>query len=252
MEMDERRENIVKFVNDEGNVAFSQLKKLFPNVSDMTLRTDLKALDEAHRIVRVHGGARSVGYVVGTDDLLDSRSVRNVDAKLSIAQKAAELLRPDTTAFFDSGSTTTMLAHYMPDIHMLLFTNSITVLGELARLGQTETIIIGGKLNRFSLCANGSRAIQAISQLAFDQLFLGVTSYQTGMGFTCGSDEEAALKRTCIEQAEQTIVLMDSSKVGHRSTFSICNLDQVDIVVSDGNLPGDFLDACMFADVKVI
>ena len=105
--MDERRDAIVALVNEKSNITFAELKKRFPQVSDMTIRTDLKALDEAKRIVRVHGGAKSVEQVIGNDDLLGKRAVRNVEAKQLIAEKAVKLVRPNTTVFIDSGSTTT-------------------------------------------------------------------------------------------------------------------------------------------------
>ncbi|MDE6980090.1 MAG: DeoR family transcriptional regulator, partial [Lachnospiraceae bacterium] len=66
--MEQRRNAIVDFINEKGNITFAQLEKNFPNVSQMTLRTDLKALDEAKKIVRIHGGAKSVEVVLGTDD----------------------------------------------------------------------------------------------------------------------------------------------------------------------------------------
>ena len=97
--MEERRNAIVSFVNEKGNVTFSQLKLAFPDVSEMTLRTDLKSLDAENRIVRVHGGAKSVEIVLGTDDLLGRRSVRNVEAKQEIVRKALKYIRPNTTVF---------------------------------------------------------------------------------------------------------------------------------------------------------
>ena len=66
--MEQRRNAIVELVNREGSLSFVQLKEAFPSVSEMTLRTDLKALDQARRVVRVHGGVKSVEVVVGTDD----------------------------------------------------------------------------------------------------------------------------------------------------------------------------------------
>ncbi len=69
--MELRRNAIVELINDKGTVSFSQLKAAFPNVSEMTLRTDLKLLDEANRILRVHGGAKSVQILIGTDDFLN-------------------------------------------------------------------------------------------------------------------------------------------------------------------------------------
>ena len=104
--MEQRRNTIVELVNQSGNISFAQLKKKIPQISEMTLRTDLKALDEAKRIVRVHGGAKSVDVVIGTDDMLSRRSVRNIEAKQLITQKALQLIRKDTTLFLDSGSTT--------------------------------------------------------------------------------------------------------------------------------------------------
>ncbi|WP_205407650.1 DeoR/GlpR family DNA-binding transcription regulator [Thermophilibacter mediterraneus] len=250
--MQERREGIVQFVTAEGSVTFGQIKKAFPDVSEMTLRTDLKALDEARRIVRTHGGARSVEFVVGTDDLLLNRSTRNVEAKAAIARKALSLVRPDTTIFLDSGSTTTALAREMPDDRLIVFTNSLTCAAELARLERARCIMVGGNLNRYSMSLNGSKTVEDVHDLSFDLLFLGVTSYQSATGFACGSDDEAALKRALIARAEKTVVLMDSSKTGLRSTFRICGLEDVDAVISEGGLSEHFLKRCEEADVTVL
>ena len=91
--VESRRKAIVEWINEKGQITFAQLKEAFPHVSDMTLRTDLKNLDEDKKIVRIHGGARSVDLVVGTDDYFGRRSVRNVDAKRIICMKAKEMIR---------------------------------------------------------------------------------------------------------------------------------------------------------------
>lgn len=88
-------------------------------------RTDLRALDEARRVVRVHGGVKSVEQVVGTDDLLSRRTARNAEAKQIIAEKALALLRPNTALFLDSGSTTTAVARCIPDQPMLIYTSGL-------------------------------------------------------------------------------------------------------------------------------
>jgi len=250
--MNQRRDSIVQLVNELGNVTFSQIKERFSDVSDMTLRTDLKTLDADRRIVRTHGGARSVEYVVGTDDLIISRSGRNIEAKTTIARKAAKVVRPNTTMFLDSGSTTTELAKEIHDIRAIVFTNSLTCAAELARLNQLETIVIGGSLNKYSMSLKGGRAIEQINSLSFDMLFLGVTSFQSSTGFACGSDDEAALKRALISRAERTIVLMDSTKLGKKSTFKICDLTDVNTVIGDGHYTEHFLKYCEEAGVEVL
>ena len=251
-EMRQRRGRIVEMVNRQGTVSFAQVKQEFPDVSEMTLRTDLKALDSERLIVRIHGGARSVGFVVGTDDLLDLRSVRNVEAKEIIAAKAAELVRPDMCLCIDSGSTTTALAAQLPDERLLAFTNSLTVADKLSRLTQPLTHVFGGTLNRYSRCTNGSTTVEAVGNLHFDIFFLGVTNFNDSLGFTCGSEEDARFKQACIAQSDQVVALMDSSKIGPLGTFRICGLDQIDLLISDPGLPQGFKDLCQTHQVTML
>lgn len=250
--MEQRRNMIVDLVNQSGNIGFAQLKRRFPQISEMTLRTDLKALDEAKRIVRVHGGAKSVDVVIGTDDMLSRRQVRNIEAKQLITQKALTLIRKDTTIFLDSGSTTTMLASAMPDQSNLIYTNSLTCAAELGRLTRPTVHILGGTMNRYSMSVCGIHTVSEVQRINFDQVFMGVTSYNEQTGFNCGVDEEAVLKSTVMKRAEQTILLMDSSKAGVKSTYSFCGLSDVDILISDDNLPEELREECRKYGVEIL
>lgn len=250
--MEQRREQIVDLINQSGNISFAQLKEKIPHISEMTLRTDLKALDEAKRIVRVHGGAKSVDVVIGTDDMLSRRLVRNIEAKQLITQKALKLIRKDTTIYLDSGSTTTMLASNMPDQPNLIYTNSLTCAAELSKLTKPSVHILGGTLNHYSMSICGIHAIQDIQGINFDQVFMGVTSYCEPAGFLCGVDDETVLKQTVMQQAEQKIMLMDSSKIGVKNTYTICKLCDTDLVVSDDALPDEFLEECKKYGVQIL
>ena len=250
--MQQRRNELVELVNRMGTVSFHQIKAAFPEVSEMTLRTDLKALDADRRLVRIHGGARSVEQIIGTDGLLATRAGSHTEAKGLIARKAVELIKPNTTVFLDSGSIATALAAAFPDEQIMLFTSGITCAAELARLERPTVYMTGGELNRFSMSLNRSQAQASVRTLSFDQYFMGVTGYTTRGGIACGSSEETSLKQACIERADEVIALMDASKVGKRSTFTVCDLEQVDIVVSDGELPEEFLQACANAGVEVL
>ena len=250
--METRRNAIVDLINERGTVSFAQLKDAFPNVSEMTLRTDLKVLDEGKRILRIHGGARSVQVLIGTDDFLNRKSVRNIPQKQKIAEKALSLLRPDTTVFLDSGSTATAFARQFPDQSNLIYTTGLSCATELAGLSQPTVMLPGGRLNRYSQSVYGISAVKELERVNFSQIFLGVTSYSPNTGFTCGSNEEAILKQTAIRQSEQIVVLMDSSKFGTKSTFRICDLSEIDVIVSDGNLPESFLEDCSRFQVMVL
>ncbi|MCC8128170.1 MAG: DeoR/GlpR family DNA-binding transcription regulator [Clostridiales bacterium] len=250
--MEMRRNAIVQMINDRGTVSFSQIKEAFPQVSEMTLRTDLKALDEARKILRVHGGAKSVQVIIGTDDFLNRRSVRSIPEKQVIAQKALSLLHPDTTIFLDSGSTTTMFAREIPDQSYLIYTTGLSCATELANLSQPTVMLSGGRMNRYSQSVFGYSAIRELERVNFNQAFLGVTGFHFTSGFTCGINDEAILKQTAIRQSEQVVMLMDSSKIDVRCSFSFGTLADVDIVVSDGKLPEDFLEECRKYGVEVL
>lgn len=250
--MEQRREQIVDLVNQSGSISFAQLKEKIPQISEMTLRTDLKALDEAKRIVRVYGGAKSVDVVIGTDGMLSRRLVRNIEAKQLITQKALKLIRRDTTIYLDSGSTTTMLASNMPDQPNLIYTNSLTCAAELSKLTKPSVHILGGTLNHYSMSICGIHAIQDVAGINFDQVFMGVTSYCEPAGFLCGVDDETALKQAVMQQAEQKIILMDSSKIGVKNTYTICKLCDADFIISDGQFPEDFLEECQKYGVQIL
>ena len=242
--MEQRRTEIVNLVNRDGSVTFARLREAFPQVSEMTLRTDLKALDRAHRLVRVHGGAKSVTYVVGTDDILSRRETRNPGEKEMIAKKAVALLRPNDVIFLDSGSTAMAFARQIPDEDFLIFTTGIDCLHQLVQLKRAKIHILGGEINPASMCVTGIRALLALQNIRFDVAVLGTTGYTAQEGFTCGGEGDAAIKAAAIRQSERIVMLMDSSKVGLASTFTFGKLEQLDTVVTDDGIDDSFRTAC--------
>lgn len=250
--MEQRRNAIVDFVNEKGNITFAQLEKKFSNVSQMTLRTDLKSLDEAKKIVRIHGGAKSVERVLGTDDYIGRRNVRNVEEKEIIASKVIPLIKPNTTIFLDSGSTTAALARIWPDQENFIFTSSMTCVMELSKLQHPTVFVPGGELNKYSMSVCGVRAIESIKEVNFDLAVLGVTSYSEDAGFSCGVLMESYLKQAVLQQSAEKIILMDSSKLDKKSTFHICRLEDIDMVISDQNVSKDFQEECNKSGVHLL
>ena len=114
-----------------------------------------------------------------------------------------------------------------------------------------EVFVVGGTLNRNSRSMYGQSTTEQLSRVRIDQAFMGVTGYDEN-GFNCGHAEENALKRFLVSRAGESVLLMDSSKVGKSSTFTFCTLDQADVLVSDGNLPEEFRMLCEKHNVTVV
>lgn len=142
--MESRRQEIVEIVNREGEVSFSALRKHFPDVSEVTLRKDLKYLDATLQIVRIYGGAKSLPTAIGTVDNFYTRSAKHIEEKKMIAEKAARLLRPNQAVFIGSGSTCTELCKMLPNIPLQVFTDGLVTAIELSKLPSIEASILGG------------------------------------------------------------------------------------------------------------
>ncbi len=252
MNMSQRREKMVEMINRERSVSFAQLKQFFHPASDMTLRRDLEYLDREKRIIRTHGGARSVEVLAGTDDLYLRRSTRNAAGKRAIAQKAAALLQPNAAIFLDSGTTCTEFAKVIPDGPYLIFTSSLSCALELSRLQQAQVYLLGGHLLSASLCVNGATTLRELEAINFQTVFLGTMGYSPARGFTCGSEEDCAVKRLVIRQAEKTVMLMDSQKADITGTFTFAETGDIDVLVSDGELPERTLHALDRGNIEVL
>jgi len=248
----DRKEKIAKLLEQKGEVHLNQLKALFPNVSEMTLRNDLKALDKENRIVRVHGGARSLGVIIGADIAYDIRAAQNTAEKRLIAQKALKLLTPGLSIFLDSGSTAIEIASNFPDEPYMIFTSGINCALELTKLTKARSHLIGGEVNRNNLSVNGIRSINEIEHLNFNIAFLGTTGFSHERGFTCAVEAENELKRAVIRKADKVVVLMDSQKVGIVNTFTFAFPNEISTIISDDKLDEEIKKTLELDGTKVL
>jgi len=235
--MNSRQEQIIDIVNKNGSTTVKDLKELFGDVSEMTLRRDLEFLDKENKIIRVHGGAKSLNAIVNNDLLYPKRATDNVESKKLIAQKALKFISPNCTIYLDSGSTISEFAKILPDIPMFIFTGNLVAALDLTRCVNAQVSMFGGRVNTQSYCVSGYNAPNYLRDVYFSYAFFGTTGYSDECGFTCGHESEYNLKKMMIEKSDKNIVLMDSSKVGKNSTFRFASLEDIDIVISDGKLP---------------
>lgn len=236
LKVENRRNDLANLVDRDGQLSFARIKAAFPTISEMTLRTDLKALDAQGRIVRVYGGAKSVENVVRADDLFYKKAGRNMEQKKQIAAKALPYIKRGATIFLDCGTTMMQLASLIPDEPMYIVTNSISCAQELARLTSPEVKLLGGKLNRFNLSTVDVNNKRIIDKLNFDIAFLAVTGFTLEYGFTCGTEVDDELRHRAIRRADRVIALMDSSKVGRSYPVTYAKPEDVDILISDDQL----------------
>ncbi len=242
MRIAERQNAILQLVNEKGTILFADIQERFPEVSGMTLRRDLEAMDKRNELIRIHGGAKSIHQVVHPDDDYGMRTIRNVGQKQAIARTAVSLLRPDMSVYIDSGTTAVELCKAFPDERYLVYTHGIYCAVELSKLLKPEIHIVGGRLSRLSLSIVGSNAVYCLDNVNFNIVFLSAGGYSSNRGFTCNGEEESYLRKAVIQRAEKVVMLLDSTKFGKQHSYTLANLEDVDMVITDRGIDEQMLE----------
>ncbi len=246
--MNSRQRIIKEFIEERREVSLASLRKLVPDVSEMTIRRDLEALELAGSIVRVHGGARSVKAInMLVEDVFSKRLGKNVEKKHKICKKAMQYIENNKSIYIDAGSTTMMLAENMPDKKLLISTCGLNVAAELLKLENCRVNLLGGEVNKGSISTSGPSARAAIENLNIDVAFIASTAFSEKQGFSCGNVHDCELKREVLRRAALRIVLMDSSKIGRTMPYTFARPNDIDILICDDDAPEglrEFFEDC--------
>lgn len=250
--MFDRREMIVELVNRKGQVNLAQLRNLFPDISDVTLRKDLKYLDEEKRLIRIHGGAKSITAAISKLDTHYTRLQKNMPEKEVVAQKAAKLLKPYTSVYIAPGSTCYALVQKMQDMRLHVFTDGLFIANELMHFEQVKLTLLGGDVDKNSARTTGPSVFEKLATHYFDYVFLGVDGYDPVHGFTHYLDHTNAVCRQLIRHAGKVVVLMDGSKLQNVQPAYLLDAQNVDILVCDRELPRRAREALENAHVTIL
>jgi DeoR family transcriptional regulator of aga operon len=228
----ERHDFILKRLQKKGFVTVSDLSERL-SVSEVTIRKDLRRLENRNLLYRTHGGANLRNpYVV--ERPLNEKAALYAEEKQRIGQAAARLVSPRDSIILASGTTMTQVARHLPDTHELtVITSAMNVALEIALMKGVEILMLGGIVRHNSTSVVGPYSEEMLNGYACDKVFLGVDGFDLEYGLTTTNALEASLNQVMIRTAQRTIIVTDSSKFGRRGFRRICKLDLVDRVITD-------------------
>ncbi|WP_429304451.1 DeoR/GlpR family DNA-binding transcription regulator [Paraburkholderia sp. GAS199] len=230
----QRKQLILDALQRDGQVIAKNLSAEF-DVSEDTVRRDLRELAAEGRLQRVHGGALPSSPAAA--DLAGRERIEPA-SKAAIGRAAAAMIAPGQIAFVDGGTTAVQLVRHLPlDLRATIVTHSPVVAVELAAYRDIEVIVIGGRLFRHSMVNVGAAAIEALSHIRADLYFMGVTGVHPQAGLSTGDMEEAYVKRALVEHAAETIVLASAEKLNAASAYRIADLAAVSTIVVERETP---------------
>jgi DeoR family transcriptional regulator, fructose operon transcriptional repressor len=250
---EERRRAIEQLVSSKGEALLCELEELFPDISSMTLRRDLIYLEKMGIVRRTRGGAISVSRINKPyEDAFSRRAQRDIIAKRAICRAALELLSPDSTVFLDSGSTLMHFAQMIPDENFLVVTTGPNIALELAAKAKPDVLLLGGRLRRNTLSVSGAWAAAALEKLNIDTAFMATSGYSLENGFTSGSIEESEIKRMVLTKAKTRVMLMDVTKAARVLPFTFAEMENIEYLISDSELPDEIRQRAEEHNVGVI
>jgi DeoR family transcriptional regulator of aga operon len=247
---EERMRGIMEILEKENRVLIADLCKIF-NTTSVTIRKDLDQLEKEGYLKRTHGGA--ILYKPLFRGLaLSEKEKLQADEKERIAKEAVKLISDGDTIILDSGSTTTQLARKMVNLKGLtVITNAVNIALELAN-SEMEIIMTGGTLQKNSATLIGPLADESLRKISADKLFHGVDGVDYKVGLTTPDIDEANTSRVMMQRAGENILLVDSSKFGRRSLGVICQVKEVNKIITTKKMDAAEIEMLNNLGVEII
>lgn len=247
----ERQNEIIERIRVQGIVRVEKLASEF-DVSAETIRRDLEKLEEEGCLRRVYGGAVLMD-ANKTEPLYALRAGLNMEHKIAIGRLASQLIKKGDTLVIDLGTTTLEFAKALAKhTDLLVITNSLHIASTTVEFQGFRVIIPGGHLRAKELTLSGTMTTRFLQQFHVNKTILGAGGIDLENGVTDYHIEEAEVRRTMIDVADEVIVLADHSKFGVTALSRVAPLKAIDICVTDWETPGIYLDKLVERDVKTI
>lgn len=232
----ERRKYILDHIIRDGFVKVSKLAESL-GVTQTTIRKDLNYLESQGVLQRAHGSALPPSQQV-MDINLTAKKLINFEAKQKIAAKAATLINSDDSILLASGSTITLFAEVLkPKGRLNVVSISVNISAHLGDIPGITVMQVGGILYGNTLSVLGAEASSTIESIYCSKVFFGVDGLDLEYGITCGTGEEASITQKMMQSSQTSIVLCDSSKLGKRGFARICEIGDIDILITDSDMP---------------
>lgn len=247
---EERQKSILEYIQQHGRASVQELAGVL-QVSESTVRRDLKDLEEVKLLKRAHGGALSVQNV-NFEPTLGEKKITLLKEKSAIAKKAVALIDEGDTILLDAGTTTFEMAKALKCLARLtVITNDINISQELLNHPGIELMVVGGMLRKETLAMVGPVAEQALSMIRVDKLFLATNGLDLEAGLTTPNLIEAATKRKMIKIAKQVILLADHSKVGKVFQGGVAEITEISQVILDDAVDQEFVNQLKTSGLEV-
>lgn len=230
MYQEERIQMILNYLGEHKRINVEEICNLC-NVSRDTARRDLVKLEEKGAILRTRGGALLPTLTKEIKSYKD-RLYNGSKEKKAIGKLAASLIKNGDKIIMDTSTTVQACSEFLQADNCTVITNSINQADILSNKPEVRIHLLGGQLNQEQRFLYGPSVISMLSNYYVDKTFIG-TCGLTEEGVMVSFEEDGFVMKKMIEQTDQVILLVDSSKFGKKGFFKVADLSQIDIIITD-------------------
>ncbi len=246
----ERRRIILEELQQNKQVDVAQLKDRF-DVSEVTLRKDLRYLENKNLLIRSRGGAM-VPVKIAEDLSVKKRMVINLGLKKQIARKASTLIKDGDTIIIDSGTTLMQITDHLKKIKKLtVITNALDIAFKLSEFNNLKIIVPGGIFREKSCSLVGVTAIENMQMFRADKYFVSADGINEEGLFTSNL-EEGQIAKLIMSNAKENIVLVDSSKFDCQGIINFAPLTKIHTLITDENITENYIQHFRDLGINVI
>jgi DeoR family transcriptional regulator of aga operon len=250
-----RRQRILEEVLRKGEALVEDLARQM-NMSPMTIRRDLTALEQQGLLRRTHGGAATIEPLIyeplrAISSFGEQEEQRSAE-KRRIGLAAAELIQDGDVVAIGAGTTTTQVARSLRHRkNITIITNAVNIAMELSHRDDLKVIVTGGTLSGDWFALVGPEAIQSVTSFFIDKAFIGVDGVDAQHGLTTNYPDQATIHRAMLRQARQRICVADSRKLGKTGTALIWPADELGCLITDRGAAKKALAAFETAKIRL-
>ncbi|MCY6957135.1 DeoR/GlpR family DNA-binding transcription regulator [Clostridium brassicae] len=250
MKSDRLRE-MENYILKHESVSINTLCSIF-DVSKNTIRRDLGELEKKGIIKKVYGGVTLSDSQKDTVPFSE-REIKNKSVKQLLCETASSLVNDGDIIFIDSGTTTMHMLPFLADKNNLtIITNNINVLINSLPYPNLNILSTGGSLFRETNSLIGIEAVNFLQNYNISKAFMASTGVSISKGVTNSSCIEYQIKKKVVNKSDNIIVLADESKLGVASLMTYCELQDIDVFITDKTPPKPFQNFFQQNNVNVI
>ncbi|MEU2246653.1 DeoR/GlpR family DNA-binding transcription regulator [Streptomyces sp. NPDC019224] len=251
---EQRQQELLRLLQGSGGVLSIRELTAGLNVSHMTVRRDIAALEQSGQVVSVQGGVRLADWAGGAPPReRSSRAALEMPRKQSVARTALSLVEDGSVLYLDAGTTCQEVVPLLAArTDLTVVTNDFHAALGLMALPSVHAIHTGGETDADSGSSSGPIAARTVGTLNIDLAFLSTGAWDLLHGVSSHSSDKVLLKQAVMRSAASVALLADSTKWGGVERFTVARLDELDTVVTDADLPTEVVESIEGQGPKVL